>query len=136
MNTRLIKNASEFARTLLAIFVCFILSSPSLIVSKTASGIHCPTANIQQVRGMYGTLRAPQIGEPEFKQCQCAEKKLVEQKAELERISTSSLIPPITLAQNKLTISCPVPIQVTSIQIPLVQALLIFNRPPPTLPPK
>jgi hypothetical protein len=79
-----------------------ILLSASVVAQKSPVGVHCPTAkvqNVQQVtvqRNCCGKLetkvisRAPKLGEKDFKQCYCAERKSSEREAEKETQVTES----------------------------------------------
>jgi hypothetical protein len=97
MFPRLKRIASKIARIVLATAVCFILSSPSIVVTKTQAGLHCPTAAVQLVKDADGTLRTPKPGDISFKQCDCAEKKAAQENSNLERIALSTVIPAVTI---------------------------------------
>lgn len=136
MIKRLYEVASETARVGLAIMICFILCSPSIYVTKTTAGLHCPTSSIQKIKDLEGELRTPKIGDSEFMQCQCAEKKSAKQKSELENISTASLIPPFLIGTPLLSLSFPINFKLSN--IPSFDLIKVKDsiRPPLTNPPQ
>lgn len=58
----------------------------------TPKGVHCPTAVVQQIQD-FSTheLRAPQLGEQEFKQCQCAETTRLKKQSSQEQAAFAAL---------------------------------------------
>ena len=62
-----------------------MIASMSFAIPRTKIGIHCPTAPVQIVRETKSAccvVRAPKLGDKDFKQCQCAEKKAGKQEVE------------------------------------------------------
>lgn len=80
--------SGSFLSLIVAFITCFTWTP------ATPRGVQCPTAPVQKVvsieyvRNCCGklvpkeTVRAPREGEPEFKQCRCAEKKSAEKQEE------------------------------------------------------
>ena len=108
----------------------------------TQRGIQCPTATVQQVtevklvKDCCGKLvpkvqvRKPKEGEPEFKQCRCAEKKAADH--ENEKTATESY-KPISVAVLSNSVSM-VPFE--AIDLPFAKlALHVGEQAPPTSPP-
>lgn len=80
----------------LQVMLLVMLSTTSLPV-QTRIGVHCPTAKVQTIAVKVTSTscckpglvsRAPKLGEKEFKQCFCAEKK--SGKNNLEKLASST----------------------------------------------
>ena len=114
----------------------------------TQRGIQCPTAAVQKitevklVKDCCGKLvpkvlaRSPQEGEPDFKQCRCAEKKSIQHEEEKTPTASSK---PISLAALSNSPSM-VPFQTLDILFEKLTFHVVDQTPPtsppPTPPPK
>lgn len=88
----------------IALVACFfiLLGSAGRYSPRTKQGVHCPTATTQAVTQVIeektccGTVikkvvvRKPMLGESDFKQCLCAEKKSAQSSSEAVQKDTSS----------------------------------------------
>jgi len=80
----------------LSLFLAMLVgwSSASLLLAQTPKGVQCPTAPVQQIAVAVKSccngvvtyqFRKPRIGEKEFLQCRCAEKRSTQQQTDLDR---------------------------------------------------
>jgi hypothetical protein len=94
------------------VVVSFVLNAAIGIGVITPKGIHCPTAPVQQetllviekdvsgVPKLVPLTRKPIPGELTFKQCQCAEKKQVEQKNQQDSKTVTKVEIPLVCGLN------------------------------------
>jgi hypothetical protein len=111
-------------------------------IPVTQRGTQCPTAAVQQVReikiveGCCGKkveeiqVRKPKEGEPGFKQCRCAEKKVADHEEEKTATESNKPISVAVLSDSSSTTTY------EALDMPFVKLTLhVGDQTPPTSPP-